>query len=118
MDGSESFHGPVTLVYETGENPTPSIPQVTELKSIYPNPFNPSANISFGLAKSSDVEFRIYNSRGQMVRNMALGVKDAGTWNLVWNGTDNNGRAVPTGIYYIQMQAGKDSFIRKAVMMK
>lgn len=118
MDGSESFHGPVTLVYETGENPTPSIPQVTELKSIYPNPFNPSANISFGLAKSSDVEFKIYNSRGQMVRNMALGVKDAGTWNLVWNGTDNNGRAVPTGIYYIQMQAGKDSFIRKAVMMK
>ncbi len=118
MDGSESFHGPVTLVYETGENPTPNIPQVTELKSIYPNPFNPSANISFGLAKSSDVEFKIYNSRGQMVRNMALGVKDAGTWNLVWNGTDNNGRAVPTGIYYIQMQAGKDSFIRKAVMMK
>lgn len=118
MDGTESFHGPITLVYETGENPTPTIPKLTELKSIYPNPFNPSANISFGLAKSSDVEFKIYNSRGQMVRNMALGVKDAGTWNLVWNGTDNNGRAVPTGIYYIQMQAGKDSFIRKAVMMK
>lgn len=118
MDGTETFHGPITLVYETGENPTPTIPKLTELKSIYPNPFNPSANISFGLAKSSDVEFKIYNSRGQMVRNMALGVKDAGTWNLVWNGTDNNGRAVPTGIYYIQMQAGKDSFIRKAVMMK
>lgn len=118
MDGTETFHGPITLVYQTGDNPTPTIPKLTELKSIYPNPFNPSANISYGLATPAEVEFRIYNSRGQMVRNMALGMKDAGTWNLVWNGTDNSGQTVPTGVYYIRMQAGKDSFMRKAVMMK
>ena len=113
------FRSPVTLTYTIGgDNPVPTIPNITELRNIYPNPFNPSTQISFGLANPAVVSFTIYNSKGQAIRNINLGMKDAGNWTQVWDGTDNNGRTASTGIYYIKMQAGKDSFTTKAVLMK
>jgi hypothetical protein len=119
LDGSESFHGPVNLVYE-GENnhQSPGIPEITTLKTVYPNPFNPSTTVSYGLDKAALVSIRIYNSRGQMVREINEGSKAAGNYSLVWNGDDDRGRSLPTGVYYIRMQAGDKSFSKKAVLMK
>jgi hypothetical protein len=119
MDGSESFYGPLALEYEGGTNPgTPTIPQITELKSIYPNPFNPSTTISYGLAEAADVKVKIFNSRGQLVRNYNEGQKNAGSYTLIWNGTDNNGQNQATGVYFVRLQAGKKVFNSKAVLMK
>ena len=119
LNGSESYHGPITLVYE-GENDhhIPVIPEFTELKKIFPNPFNPSATISYGLVEAAPVSIKIYNSRGQMVRSFEEGLQNAGSYNLTWNGEDNSGRSLPTGVYYIRMQAGNKSFDKKAVLMK
>ncbi|MCB5271504.1 MAG: T9SS type A sorting domain-containing protein [Candidatus Cloacimonetes bacterium] len=119
LDGSESFHGPVNLVFE-GENnhQSPGIPEITTLKTVYPNPFNPSTTISYGLDKAAAVSIRIYNSRGQMVREINEGNKAAGNFSLVWNGDDDRGKSLPTGVYYIRMQAGDKSFSKKAVLMK
>ena len=119
LNGSESYHGPITLVYE-GENDhhIPVIPEFTELKKIFPNPFNPSATISYGLVEAAPVSIKIYNSRGQMVRSFEEGWQNAGSYNLTWNGEDNSGRSLPTGVYYIRMQAGNKSFDKKAVLMK
>jgi hypothetical protein len=119
MDGSDSFYGPITLVYQGGNEPgIPSIPQVTELKSIYPNPFNPSATISYGLAEAADVKVQIFNSRGQLVRSISEGQRNAGNYNLIWNGTDNNGQSQPTGVYFFRLKAGNKVFNSKAVLMK
>jgi hypothetical protein len=119
LNGSESYHGPVTLVYEDGnDQQTPVIPKVTELKKIFPNPFNPSATISYSLVDAAPVSIKIYNSRGQMVRSFEEGLQNAGSYNLIWNGEDNSGRSLPTGVYYIRMQAGQQSFNKKAVLMK
>lgn len=119
MDGSESFYGPLALEYEGGTNPgTPTIPQITELKSIYPNPFNPSTTISYGLAEAAEVKVQIFNSRGQLVRNYNEGQKNAGNYTLIWNGTDNNGQSQATGVYFVRLQAGKKVFNSKAVLMK
>lgn len=119
MDGSDSFYGPITLVYQGGNEPgIPSIPQVTELKSIYPNPFNPSTTISYGLAEAADVKVQIFNSRGQLVRSISEGQRNAGNYNLIWNGTDNNGQSQPTGVYFVRLHAGKKVFNSKAVLMK
>lgn len=119
MDGSDNFYGPITLVYQGGNEPgIPSIPQVTELKSIYPNPFNPSTTISYGLAEAADVKVQIFNSRGQLVRSISEGQRNAGNYNLIWNGTDNNGQSQPTGVYFVRLHAGKKVFNSKAVLMK
>ncbi len=119
LDGSIQFHGPTTVYFDNeGNNGTPVIPKVTELKSIYPNPFNPSTTIYYSLAKAETVDFVIYNNRGQIVRSFNEGNRGIGNHSLRWNGEDQYGRSCSTGIYYIKMTAGKDSFIRKAVLMK
>ncbi|PKN73298.1 MAG: hypothetical protein CVU50_03115 [Candidatus Cloacimonetes bacterium HGW-Cloacimonetes-3] len=119
MDGNSALHGPISISYNYQDNPgTPGIDLVTELKSVYPNPFNPSTTISYGIAKAADVNFAIYNARGQLVRSVSKGVQSPDNYKLTWNGKDNNGKECSTGIYYIKMSAGKDSFVRKAVLMK
>jgi hypothetical protein len=119
LDGGIAYHGPTTIYYETGSNPgTPNIPLVTALNGIYPNPFNPNATLSYGLAKQGEVNFVIYNARGQIVRTFSEGLKAAGNYKTYWNGMDNNGRSCSTGVYYVKMLAGNDTYIRKAVLMK
>jgi hypothetical protein len=119
FDGISTFHGPVSVYYDAGgSDPTPGIPEVTELQAIYPNPFNPLAYIPFSLADRNEVNFTIYNSRGQIVRNISAGTKEAGSYRIEWDGRDNAGSNCTTGVYHIRMQAGRDSFIRKAVLLK
>ncbi len=119
FDGSIAYHGPVSINVTLGDNNnnTPTIPLVTELNSVFPNPFNPTAFISYSIAAPADVKINIYNSRGQLVRSMNAN-GNVGRHRIEWNGTDNSGNSCSTGIYYIRMQAGKDSFIRKAMLMK
>ena len=119
-DGTESFFGPVELVYahDGSEGEVPGVEIVTALQGAYPNPFNPSTNIAYSLSETCDVEFRIFNSRGQMIRHIKVGQKEAGKHSQVWNGVDANGNVVGSGIYYIRMQAGSQSFSSKAVLMK
>lgn len=119
MDGSNSLHGPTTVNFSGQSGPgTPSIPLVTEISNIYPNPFNPATIISYSLAATADVSFTIYNSRGQVVRSFDKGIQTANTYKLSWNGKDNYGKECSTGVYFVRMNAGKDSFVRKAVLMK
>jgi hypothetical protein len=117
--GTMDFHGPVSVYYSTtGSDPTPEIPVITELKDVYPNPFNPTAFIPYSIAITADVSIRIYNSRGQLLRNFDLGSKLPGNYQVVWNGKDSQGNNCGNGVYYIVMNAGKSSFERKAILMK
>ena len=118
INGSESFYGPIHLAYEGAQPGSPGIPVLTELKQVYPNPFNPNTNISYTLAAASDILITIYNNRGQAVRSFERNNVAAGSWNLIWDGKDQNGTGLSSGVYYIRMQAGEDSFIKKAVLMK
>lgn len=119
LNGEEGYHGPITVYYSNeGGQGTPGIPVISGLQAVYPNPFNPNATISYGLSKAATVDFTIYNTRGQIVSSFSEGQKAAGNWKLSWNGLDSNGKSCASGVYYIKMQAGKDSFMRKAVLMK
>ena len=66
----------------------------------------------------ADVKIEVYNNRGQLVRNFILGYKEQGSYKLTWEGEDNNGCLCSSGIYYIRMQAGKEIYIKKAVLLK
>ncbi|MDP2172162.1 MAG: FlgD immunoglobulin-like domain containing protein [Candidatus Cloacimonadaceae bacterium] len=119
LDGTIAFHGPISIDFTNGNNPgAPPVPMITELKSIYPNPFNPNAYISYSLDKASTVSLVIYNARGQIIRTYNEGSKNIGNYQVYWNGCDNSGRECATGVYFVRMTAGTFSFTRKAVLMK
>lgn len=118
LDGTVAFHGPISINYTTIGGNTPEIPLVTELKAIYPNPFNPRAFIPFSLKESAKVNIDTYNTRGQLVRRIPIGDKAAGQYQTEWDGRDDQGRTCSTGVYHIRMTAGSQSFFRKAVLMK
>jgi len=101
------------------DNEDPIVPvTVTTLKNNFPNPFNPETTIAFSTKEATPVTISIYNVKGQLVKTLVNEVKAAGDHNAVWNGTDNNGRPVSSGVYYYKMNAGKYSSTKKMIMMK
>ncbi len=120
FDGITYYHGPISISVTFGgdDNPTPNIPLVNALNSVFPNPFNPSAFITYSIAAPTQVQISIFNSRGQLVRTLLKGDKGIGNHRIEWNGKDDNGNNCSTGIYYIRLTAGRDSFVRKAVLVK
>jgi hypothetical protein len=94
------------------------IPVITELRSNYPNPFNPVTTIRFSIENVRNVNIDVYNVRGQRVRTLVNGVFATGSHVVVWNGTDDNGYAVSSGIYFYRMTAGEYSAVRKMILLK
>jgi hypothetical protein len=85
----------------------------------YPNPFNPETNIRFSIPQRERTTLTIYNTLGQVVRRQIYGYLESGNYLFIWNGTDQNGSAVATGIYFYEVKAGnKYRDIRKMVLIK
>jgi len=118
MDGSSNYFGPISVTVTDGDNETPDIPQITSLNNIYPNPFNPSTTISYGLAKAEKVNIQIYNVKGQLVHNLVSETKQTGNYRIVWNGTNDKGQALTSGMYIVKMTAGAYSRATKVIVMK
>lgn len=118
LDGSSEFFGPVSIALDfTYVNP-PTIPLVTELSSVYPNPFNPETTISYTVAKRSEVQLSIYNVKGQLVRRLVQDFRNPGHYRVNWNGRDEQSRLCGSGSYQIVMRVGTDVFTRKALLLK
>ena len=90
----------------------------TALLGNYPNPFNPQTTISYKLANPAEVSIDIFNSRGQLVRNLVDERKAAGDYQVKWDGKDKNGIRSANGIYFYKMKCGSYSATRKMLMMK
>ena len=84
----------------------------------YPNPFNPTATIRFGLPEAGRVTLVVYDLMGREVVRLAEGYRDAGWQAVVWNGRDARGREVPTGIYIARLMTPQGARAIKLVMMK
>jgi hypothetical protein len=84
--------------------PNPSLPHSARLGSNYPNPFNPSTTLRYTLDRPSIVSLRIYNVLGQEVKRLVSHVrKPAGEHKVVWDGTNQNGYPMPSGIYLYRL---------------
>lgn len=123
LDLTSEFHGPITVfVEETGESGSGiEFPVITELKGAYPNPFNPGTNISFSLAEKANVSMRVYNTKGQLVNTLISNTEyDKGVDHTIyWNGRNNNGKEVSSGIYLYIMETDTDySEAKKMILMK
>ncbi|MEK6756448.1 MAG: FlgD immunoglobulin-like domain containing protein, partial [Bacteroidota bacterium] len=73
------------------------IPKVFELSNNYPNPFNPSTKIQFGVPHEGNISLVIYNMLGQRIRTLARGVYVPGQYTVTWDGRDETGRTVESG---------------------
>jgi hypothetical protein len=93
-----------------------NLPQTFAVNN-YPNPFNPSTKICLSLPEASAWSVKIYNVAGQLVNELS-GYNEAGTFEVMWEGTDNNGSHVASGIYFYKAQAGQYTATRKMVLMK
>ena len=85
----------------------------------FPNPFNPDTTIGYELAESADVTLQIYNVVGQVVRTlMAAESQSVGRYQVRWDGMDDRGVPVSSGIYFYQISAGKFQDVRKLMLLK
>lgn len=95
-----------------------SLPKSFSLSQNYPNPFNPSTYISFEIPKETDASITIFNSLGQVVRTIYRQGLPAGRHEIIWNGRDDDGNVLASGIYFYRLTAGDFSKTRKMVMIK
>ena len=84
----------------------------------YPNPFNPETTIEYNLNASTQVSIKIFNIQGKQIRSLIDTYRQAGTYNLKWNGLNDNGTQVPSGVYFIRITAGNETLNHRIVMMK
>jgi len=94
------------------------IPASYSLSQNYPNPFNPSTTIRFALPATSHVKLSIYSIDGQLVKTLVDDSKDAGNYSVVWNGTNNLGSQVASGMYIYRIDAGNFVNTKKLMLMK
>ena len=93
-------------------------PSEFALHQNYPNPFNPSTNIKFDIAQNSHVAIAIYNLAGQKVSTLFNRFLDSGSYTITWNGLDNNGYQLPSGMYFYEMRTPSYQSIKKLVLVK
>lgn len=90
-----------------------------KLGQAYPNPFNPSTNIEFAIPKSCDVRLEIYDMSGRIVRRLIDGVGyEPGVYKVVWDGTDDHGNRVASGVYIYRLIAGNFTSAKKVILAK
>jgi hypothetical protein len=84
----------------------------------HPNPFNPSTTISYNLGQQGNVRLQIFNIRGQLVRTLVNEVQHVGFHSVIWNGDDNFGNPVSSGIYFYRLDTSSGSETRRMLLMK
>ena len=93
-------------------------PDEYELGNAYPNPFNPETTIRFSLPWSVDVKVDVFNDQGQLVRTLVNETLNAGQFEVTWDGTDNAGRQVASGVYIYRINAPNLSMSKKVTFLK
>lgn len=109
-----TYNNIMTSVDEAG----PELPDGFELEQNYPNPFNPTTMLSYKLAISSEVNLSIFNMAGQMVRTLVDGSKAAGAYKVRWDGRDQQGAKVASGLYLYRLRIGEQIRTRSMLLTK
>ena len=93
-------------------------PQQFVFNQNYPNPFNPVTSIHYSLPNSAKVELAVFNLQGQRVKTLISGIQSTGNYEIVWDGTNENGMLVTSGIYLYQMKAGNQRKVKKMSLVR
>ncbi len=93
-------------------------PASFELYGNYPNPFNPSTTIRYRLNNASQISLKIYNILGQEIRTLVSGVRPAGMNEVLWDGKNDKGANVSSGLYLYRLQISNHAITRKMTLLK
>lgn len=92
------------------------------LRQNYPNPFNPTTTISFEVPNIKTdfkwISLSIFNIKGQLVRTLKNGLIEGGIYKVKWDGTDNLGKKISSGVYFVRMKTNTEQFTRKMLLLK
>ncbi len=108
--GNTSLHGLVEIDVEAPKN--------YDLSQNYPNPFNPQTNINFKLKKGGMVDLKIFNTNGQLVRKLVRQHMSAGMHTVMWDGRDDEGKQMSSGVYIYKLEANEFTKTLKMQLMK
>ncbi len=94
------------------------VPSRFNMEQNHPNPFNMQTQISFYLPERSEVKLAIYNILGQKVKTLAGAPMEAGTHTVTWDGKNETGSTVASGVYFYKLNAGNEMITKKMTMLK
>jgi len=116
INGLSFFKADPTAVDDANE--PPPAPATFALEQNYPNPFNPSTRIGYSISNASQVALKIYSLLGQQVRTLVDEKQNPNTYEVTWDGRDDGGVSMPTGIYFYQIRAGNEVATRRMLFLK
>ncbi len=102
--------------FKDGQNNTP-VPAKIEITN-FPNPFNPETTLFFSLPNEQKIELTVYNLKGQKVRKLVKGQFSAGQNSIVWNGKDDSGKQVSSGVYLYKLETADKIISKKMLLLK
>ncbi|MGH1366605.1 MAG: PKD domain-containing protein [Calditrichia bacterium] len=112
--GVLTYHGPLTVTLEDGDDQTPA---TFALDQNYPNPFNPSTTIRYSLKNDVRTRLTVYNVLGEKITTLVDGNQIAGAKSITWFGDDDNGNRVASGVYIYRIEAGSFVKSRKMILL-
>ncbi|MCD4651299.1 MAG: T9SS type A sorting domain-containing protein [Candidatus Cloacimonetes bacterium] len=95
-----------------------TIPLVTCITSVAPNPFNPVTTIRFGLKEAGEITLSIYNITGQKVVTLKKGFYNPGNYSAIWKGIDHSGKKAGSGVYFVRLKTPNEEKTRKLLLLK
>jgi hypothetical protein len=99
------------------ESETPQVVR-NELFQNYPNPFNPSTTIQYSVAEAGHVELMVYNVAGQRISSLVNDTKLPGKYTEIWDGRNDHGRSVATGIYFYRLRTRSYTAVKKMILLR
>jgi hypothetical protein len=94
------------------------VPKANTLSQNFPNPFNPTTTIKFGLRSKSNVSIKIYDVAGRLVKTLVNEMRDAGRYDVTWDGTNNHNSTVASGVYFYKMNTNEFEQTKKMVLLR
>ncbi|NQT24346.1 T9SS type A sorting domain-containing protein [candidate division KSB1 bacterium] len=110
--GASIFYGPISV------QGVSAFPTTYAMSQNYPNPFNPETSFSIDVPQDGQVTIRVYSLLGQEVKTLLNESLDAGRFDMSWNGNNDNGFSMPSGMYFLKMNAGSFQQVRKITLIR
>ena len=103
---------------QSGESEEAQVPLVTKLAEPQPNPFNPQTKLTFTLEKKGPITLEIYDVRGRVVKTLAKGRYSAGPHVMTWQGDDDRGHRVASGVYLTRLHTEHVDLVQQMLLLK
>ncbi|NOR17412.1 T9SS type A sorting domain-containing protein [candidate division WOR-3 bacterium] len=121
ISGQDTFSVYASYTYGVGVEEKPVAnppPSVSGLSQSYPNPFSSNTTISYQLPSDCHVCVRIYNIAGELVQTLRSKNQKPGHYTVCWNGKDENGKQLPSGVYFVRLKTPNNSITKKIIKLK